>query len=116
MEIFLDDFCTFSTLKDHLSCLSKCLDQCDKYGISLNSDKCTFGVPYEKLLGHIVSLAGIATDPDKVKLILALARPDIVSGERIRGSCELLSTIHLIIRVDLSPTHETTQKASTGRF
>ena len=82
MEIFLDDFCTFSTLKDHLSCLSKCLDQCDKYGISLNSDKCTFGVPYGKLLGHIVSLAGIATDPDKVRLILALARPDTVSGVR----------------------------------
>ena len=57
MEILLDDFCTFSSHKDHLDWLSKCLDQCDQFGISLNSEKCAFGVPSEKLLGHIVSKA-----------------------------------------------------------
>jgi len=82
MEIFLDDFCTFSTTVDHLSCLGQCLDQCDKFGISLNSEKCQFGVPSGKLLGHIVSRRGIATDPDKVTRILALPKPDTVSGVR----------------------------------
>ena len=81
-EIFLDDFCTFSSRKEHLDWLGKCLDQCDQFGISLNLEKCTFRVPSRKLLGHIVSKAGIATDPNKVKKIANLPRPDTVSGVR----------------------------------
>ena len=82
MEILLDDFNTVSSCKNHLDWLSKCLDQCDQYGISLNSEKCTFGVPSGKLLGHIVSKARIAIDPDKVKKIANLPRPDTISGVR----------------------------------
>ena len=82
IEIFLDDFCTFSSREEHLDWLGKCLDQCDQYGISLNSEKCTFGVLSGKLLGHIVSKAGIATDPNKIKKIANLPRPDTVSGVR----------------------------------
>ena len=80
MKIFLDDFCTFSSRKDHLDWLNKCLDQCDQFGIPLNYKKCTFGVPFGKLLGHIVSKAGIAIDPDEDKKIANLPRPYIVSG------------------------------------
>ena len=58
----------------------KCLDQCDQFGISLNSEKCTFEVPSGKLLSHIVSKVGIATDTDKVKKIANLPRPAMVSG------------------------------------
>lgn len=82
MEIFLDDFCVFSKKSDHLDCLEKCFKQCDKFGISLNSDKCHFGVPFGKLLGHIVSAAGIAMDPDKIKIILELPVPETISGVR----------------------------------
>ncbi|MGI0075756.1 MAG: reverse transcriptase family protein [Nitrosotalea sp.] len=82
MEIFLDDFCTFNNRKDHLDWLGKCLDQCDQFGISLNLEKCIFGVPSEKLLDHIVSQAGIETDPDKVNRIANFSRPDTVSGVR----------------------------------
>ena len=82
MEIFLDDLCTFSSRKDHLDWLGKCLDQCDQFDISLNSEKCTFGVPFGKLLDHIVSKARIATDPDKVKKIANLPRLDTFLGVR----------------------------------
>ena len=82
MEIFLDDLCTFSSQKEHLDWLGKCLDQCEQFGISLNSEKYTFGVPSGKLLGHIVSKAGIATIPNKVKKIANLPRPDIVLDVR----------------------------------
>ena len=82
MEIFLDNFCTSNSQMDHLDWLSKCLDQCDQFGISLNSEKCTFGVPSGKLSGHIVSKARIATNPNKVKKIANLTRPDTVSGVR----------------------------------
>ena len=80
MEIFLGDFYTFSSRKEHLDWLGKCLDQCDQFGKSSNLEKFTFGVPSGKLLGHIVSKAGIAIDPDKVKKIANLPRPDTVSG------------------------------------
>ena len=63
--------------------MGKCLDKCAKFGISLNSEKCQFGVPSRKLLGHIVSIAGIATDPDKIRIILELQIPDSVTGVRI---------------------------------
>lgn len=82
MEIFLDDFCVFSKRENHLEWLNKCLDQCARFGISLNSEKSTFGVPSGRLLGHLVSVSGIATDPDKVKKIANLPRPDTVSGVR----------------------------------
>ena len=80
MEIFLDDFCKFSSRNEHLDWFGKCFDQCDQFGISLNLEKCTFGVPSGKLLDHKVSKAGIATDLDKVKKIANLPRPDTVSG------------------------------------
>ena len=82
MEIFLDDFCTFSSRKEHFDWLGQCLDQYDEFGISLNYEKYTFGVPSGKLLGHIVSKVGIATYPDKVKKIANLHRPATVSSVR----------------------------------
>ena len=82
MEIFLDDFCVFSTKETHAECLSKCFAQCKKYGISLNAAKCQFLVPCGKLLGHIVSIHGIMVDPAKVAVIINLPLPDSVTEVR----------------------------------
>ena len=76
--------------------LGKGRDQYDQFGISLNSEKCNFGVPSRKLLDHIVSKAGIATDPDKVKKIANLPRPDTIS--RIRGFVEHVSYYRQFIK------------------
>lgn len=48
----------------------------------MNLEKCQFGVPSGKLLGHIVSVNGIAIDPDKGKKIANLPRRDTVFGVR----------------------------------
>ena len=82
MEIFLDDFCVFSTKADHEDKLARCFAKCKEYGISLNSGKCQFLVPLGKLLGHIVSKDGITTDPAKVYIILALPLPATVKDVR----------------------------------
>jgi hypothetical protein len=34
IEIFLDDFCVFGTKEEHVEQLTKCFEQCEKYGIS----------------------------------------------------------------------------------
>ena len=49
----------------------------------LNPKKCTFGVTFGKLLGHIVSERGIKVDPDKIKAILDMPVPK--TEKEIRG-------------------------------
>jgi hypothetical protein len=80
IEIFLDDFCVFSTYQDHAECLKQCFKQCREYGISINAAKSEFLVPCGRLLGHIVSKKGIAVDPDKVATILLLPIPEHITG------------------------------------
>jgi hypothetical protein len=80
MEIFLDDFCVYSTWKEHANCLRKCFEQCRKFDISINAAKSQFLVPCGRLLGHIVSKEGIAVDPDKIAAILLLPIPLHITG------------------------------------
>ena len=76
IEIFLDDFCVFSTKAKHQNCLSKCFQQCEKFGISINAAKSEFAVPCGRLVGHIVSNKGIGVDPDKIAAIQKLEIPE----------------------------------------
>jgi transposase InsO family protein len=82
IEIFLDDFCVYGSVENHPTSLSKCFEQCAKFGISLNAEKCQFVVPFGKLLGHIVSINGIEVDPDKITLIVNFPRPQTVREVR----------------------------------
>jgi hypothetical protein len=79
-EIFVDDFCVFSTRQKHAEYLRKCFEQCREYGISINAAKSAFIVPYGRLLGHVVSKEGIAVDPDKVAAILLLPISENITG------------------------------------
>jgi len=76
VEIFLDDFCVYSSKDKDTKCLEKCFVQCKKYGISINATKSEFVVPFGKLVGHIVSSQGIAIDLDKIKSIMQLLQPN----------------------------------------
>jgi hypothetical protein len=44
MQVFLDDFMIYGDATNHLHLLKKCLCQCQKMGISLNLERCDFGV------------------------------------------------------------------------
>jgi hypothetical protein len=46
MEIFLDDLCIFSCLKDHEKKLQLCFDHCNQYGISLMGSMPMFSIIY----------------------------------------------------------------------
>jgi hypothetical protein len=70
MDIFLDDFCIFSNLKDHEKKLQLCFDHCNQYGISLNAAKCYFLVLIGKLLGHVLSHDGSSMDPATIEVII----------------------------------------------
>ena len=51
--------------------------------LRLNPKKCTFGVTFGKLLGHMISERGIEVDLDKIKAILDIPVPG--TEKEIRG-------------------------------
>jgi hypothetical protein len=63
-----------------------------KYNMMLNPMKCVFGVPAGQLLGFIVSHRGIEVNPEKIKAILDISRPnDLKDVQRLTGRVEAMS-------------------------
>ena len=60
---------------DHLAALQRFFERIKRFRLRLNPKKCTFGVTYGKLLGHIVSERGIEVDPEKIRVILDKPAP-----------------------------------------
>ena len=78
LQVFMDDFYVYSTQEEHLDKLRLVLERCRLYRIALNLAKCQIMVSHGVVLGHIVSRRGIATDEDKVKVILSLQPPQSI--------------------------------------
>ena len=79
MEIFLDDFAIFGNEKNHVEYFQKCFDKSMEFGISINVTKSVFLVPFCRLMGHIVSEQGIATDLDKIATIVSSPIPTTIT-------------------------------------
>jgi hypothetical protein len=74
--VYLDDMTLYSKNKeDHLQHLTQIFERCRKYSISLNPKKIIFGVEEGKLLGNIISQAGIRIYPKQIKEIAQLPLP-----------------------------------------
>ena len=79
MEVFIDDFAVYSVREKHAQHLQECFDDCKSVGISINTAKLVFLVPFGKLVGHIISKQGLATDLEKIAIIASLPLPTTVS-------------------------------------
>jgi hypothetical protein len=44
------------------------------FNIKLNLEKCTFGVPWGKLLRYIITKCGIEANPDKISTIAEIGQ------------------------------------------
>jgi hypothetical protein len=74
--IYLDDITVYSSShQDHLQHLKKVFLKCRRFGISVNPKKSQFALEEGKLLGHVVSAAGVKIDPERVKAIQTLSVP-----------------------------------------
>lgn len=74
--IYLDDITVYSSShQNHLQHLKKVFLKCRRFGISVNPKKYQFSLDEGKLLGHIVSDAGVQIDPKRVKAIQPLFFP-----------------------------------------
>ncbi|MCO5573990.1 hypothetical protein L7F22_027768 [Adiantum nelumboides] len=71
----IDEFCVYSTRKDHCSKLEVAFKKYDEGGSQLNPKKCYLAQPRVKFLGHMISKNGIEADPDKVKALILLPSP-----------------------------------------
>jgi hypothetical protein len=75
MEIFIDDFCVYGTVEDHLEHLKKTFERCRWACLALNAQKCFLAMVEGILLGHTISRKGIKVDYDKIAVVVALKIP-----------------------------------------
>ncbi|KAI4883695.1 hypothetical protein NFI96_009130 [Prochilodus magdalenae] len=87
--VYLDDIIVFGkTLEEHEERLLKVLDRLEEVGLKVSISKCQFCQPQVKYVGHIISSAGIATDPDKVAVVKNWPRPtDVKTLRSFLGFC-----------------------------
>jgi len=68
--VFFDDILVFSSsLADHLCHLRQVLDLLYRDQWQVKLSKCRFAQQSIAYLGHVISAAGVATDPSKVESI-----------------------------------------------
>ncbi len=63
--VFVDDIIIYSRAEEHTQVVRAVLDRLRKAGLRVNEAKCQFHLSQVRLLGYIVSAAGISADPDK---------------------------------------------------
>ena len=84
VEVYVDDIIVKSQDRAyHLAALQRFFERIRRFKMRLNPKKCTFGVTYGKLMGHIVSERGIEVDPEKIRAILDM--PSLRTKREIRG-------------------------------
>jgi hypothetical protein len=73
----MDDILVYGKDADqHWSRLRRVLSRIRKAGMTLKKEKCEFGRGTVKFLGHVVSSAGVAADPEKIRAIKELQPPN----------------------------------------
>ncbi|GBE78770.1 predicted protein [Sparassis crispa] len=86
--VYLDDIIIYSpNLPQHLADVDWVLTRLDHQGLILHEDKCQWVQTELTYLGHIVSIAGVRPNPEKVQAITEWPRPDNVT--RLRGFLNL---------------------------
>jgi hypothetical protein len=77
IHAYVDDIAVMSKKQDDLIAdLKETFNNLRKYNMMLNPTKCVFGVPVGQLLGFIVSHHGTEVNPEKIKAILEISRPN----------------------------------------
>ena len=89
VEIYLDDITIHSkTFMDHVKHVTHVLGVLKSYNLKVNPEKCSWFANTIKLLGHVISEAGVAMDPEKVDAIKGRVPPkNIKQIQQFLGIC-----------------------------
>lgn len=83
MRVFLDDILIYSSsLEQHTKHLQLVLQTLRDNQLFLKLSKCSFAQHKLEYLGHIISSAGVATDPQKIAAMLHWPKPTNVTEVR----------------------------------
>lgn len=97
MIVFLDDILVYSSSwLEHLHHLREVLDKLRKAQFFAKLSKCDFGQTKIHYLGHIISDAGVATDPDKTEVMQHWPVP--VNATELRGFLGLTGYYRKFVR------------------
>ena len=81
--LYLDDIVVFGkTFEQHFKNLEQVLGKLREAGLKLKPKKCNFLQKEIQFFGHIVSKAGVRTDPDKVRAVENMKTPSTVTQVR----------------------------------
>lgn len=81
--VFIDDILIYSAdFDEHLIRLENVFQKLHQYGLKLKPSKCELFMSHVKYLGHVVSEAGIHTDPDKISALTTWPVPSSVKTLR----------------------------------
>ena len=81
--VFLDDILIYSpTLSAHLEHLTQVLDKLREHQLYMKLSKCSFAQLQLDYLGHIISGAGVATDPSKMAAMQEWPVPQTITELR----------------------------------
>lgn len=81
--LYLDDIVVFSsTVDEHLSRLDLVLGRLQQEGLKAKLEKCHFFRQEVQYLGHVISAAGVSTDPKKIAAVADWPTPGTVSELR----------------------------------
>lgn len=86
-QIFIDDICLATdSWPEHVALLEKVLTIIENSHLKLTAKKCVIAARAITFLGHHISEAGVRQDPNKLKALLELPRPDdLKSLRRVLG-------------------------------
>nr|KYP32048.1 Retrovirus-related Pol polyprotein from transposon opus [Cajanus cajan] len=90
MEVYVDDMVVKTTsATDHASDLAEVFAQVRKHNMSLNPEKCVFGVQGGKFLGFMITSRGIEANPEKCKAIIkTIKEVQRLAGRRVLQDAE----------------------------
>ena len=81
--VYIDDIIIFSrTVEEHLQQLQTVFTRLKSAGLKLKPKKCHLFKQKVQYLGHIVSEAGIQTDPEKIQAVMEWGEPTTVTEVR----------------------------------
>lgn len=81
--VLMDDILVHApSAEEHDRVLSKVLARIKESGLRLNKDKCVFKRSSVRYFGHVISNRGVSIDPERVKALRAMPRPNDVTELR----------------------------------
>jgi hypothetical protein len=82
--IFMDDILIYSAnLEDHVKLVRLVFEILNANKFYIIKSKCSFAQASVEYLGHIVSAAGVATEPSKIEAMLSWSKPENL--KQLRG-------------------------------